>query len=159
MSDIKKEKILLDDLCPTIRAVTESGGEFLLYPNGESMLPTIKAGRDAVLLRRADTLRVGDLILYQRKGGAFVLHRIIRIDKGGSLVMRGDNQFYNEYGVIPSSVIAKVSAIIRGSKKISTTSCCFRARSKARLMFYPLRKLLFRAQNKIKRMLGGKNNG
>ena len=159
MSDIKKEKIKLHDLVPTIRAVIESDGEFLLYPSGESMRPTIRPGLDAVLLRRADTLRTGDLVLYQRKDGAYVLHRIVKITESGCFTTRGDNQFFNEYNVHPTTVIAKVCAIQKGKKRISVTSLRFRLGSRFRLTLYPLRKLLFRAKNKLKRTIGAKKNG
>lgn len=159
MADVQKERMLLADLCPTIRTVIESGGEFLVYPNGTSMLPTIRPGKDAVLLCRADSVACGDLLLYQRKNGAYVLHRVVKLRKDGSYVLRGDNQFFDEGGIFPSDVVAKVSAIKRGEKEKRTSSLSFRIKSGMRLFFYPLRRFVFRAKNKLRRMLKRNTNG
>ena len=156
MEDMKKEKISLSELFPTITAMLETGGEFLFYPDGESMLPTIRSGRDGVVLCRAEEIKRGDLLLYRRGDGSFVLHRLVKIRKNGSFIMRGDNQYINEYGIKKDNVVGKVCAIMRGKKRISTFSLSFRAKSSLRLFFYPAKKLFFRARRKLKKIAGRK---
>lgn len=156
MSEIKKEALSLAALYPTMQKVLNAGGEFLFYPNGSSMLPTIRPGRDGVLLSRADTIKRGDLLLYVRRDGSFVLHRLVKIKKDGSLVMRGDAQYIDEGGILPKAVVGRVCAIVRGKKEIRTSSLSFQAKGRARRASYPLRRFFHRAKGKLKRMLKGK---
>ena len=156
MSEIKKEAFSLSELYPAMQSVIASGGEFLFYPNGKSMLPTICPERDGVLLARAEKLRTGDLLLFVRRDGSFVLHRLVKMEKNGSLVLRGDAQYIDERGILPNAVIGRVSAIIRGKKEIRTDSLSFRARSQMLRISYPLRRFLHRAKGKIARTLKGK---
>ncbi len=153
MADIKREKVSLSELYPAMRAMLDSGGEFLFYPDGASMLPTVRAGRDGVFLRRAESIRRGDILLFRRRDGSFVLHRLVKRKKDGSLVMRGDNQYIDEGGISPEAVEGKASAILRGEKRVSTSSLSFRFKSACRLSFYPMRKFFHRALGKLKRML------
>ncbi len=156
MSDTKKEKVTLSELYPVMRATLDSGGEFLFYPDGVSMLPTVRAGRDGIFLSRAEGIRRGDILLFRRRDGSFVLHRLVRIEKNGALVMRGDNQYIDEKGVLPEAVIGKVSAILKDKKKVLTSSLFFRFKSRCRLFFYPARRLFRRAWSKIKKAVKGK---
>ena len=155
MADLKKEKVSLSELYPAMKAVLESGGEFLFYPDGKSMLPTIKHGRDGVCVVKAEKLSRGDILLYRRRDGSFVLHRLVKKEKNGSLTMRGDSQFIDERGVSLDAVIGKACAIERNGKKKSTASLSFRTRSALRLFFYPLKRFLHRACGKIKRTVRG----
>lgn len=100
------------ELVPLIKEVIPNGGEFRLYPRGTSMLPLIVQGKDSVVLIEPGLLSKGDIVLYQRKSGQYVLHRIVKI-KGDNLVLCGDNQTELEYGITVSDVVAKVSGIYK----------------------------------------------
>ena len=100
----------MSEMVGLIEEVISGGGEFRLYPKGTSMLPLIRQGKDSVVLVKPGLLSIGDIILYRRKNGQFVLHRIVKI-KGDNLIICGDNQTSLEYGINASSVIAKVKAI------------------------------------------------
>ena len=67
----------IEDVMPILSEVIGSGGEFELYPRGTSMLPLIREGRDSVILISPDSPDVGDIVLYRRAGGQYVLHRIV----------------------------------------------------------------------------------
>lgn len=103
------------DLVPVIREVIASGGEFNLFTRGTSMRPTICEGVHSVMLGAPDDIRAGDILLYERENGEFVLHRLVRM-RGDRLTMCGDNQFILEKGIPRSSVVAKVTAILQGEK-------------------------------------------
>lgn len=105
------------ELLPLIKQALERGEEFLLYPRGESMLPLIRPARDGVYLMAPNKLRRLDICLYRRPGGRYVLHRLIRIEKNGTLSFRGDNQSELERGISPECVIARVSAVLRDNKR------------------------------------------
>ena len=110
-------EIELAALLPQIVETIGSGGEFLLYPRGESMLPLIRPARDGVYLVRAEKTARNDIFLYRRENGRFVLHRFVRREKSGSLTFRGDNQREAETGVPEDALIARVSAVLRDGKR------------------------------------------
>ena len=66
----------------------------LTYKNvGVSMLPLIRQGRDAFILRAVkpgETLKKWDVVLYKRPPDAYVLHRIIDV-KNDAYDILGDN--------------------------------------------------------------------
>ena len=155
-TEIRKEKIPLEELYPTIKAVLDSNGTFLLYPNGTSMLPTIRPGKDSVLLSRADVIEAGDMILYKRATGAFVLHRVIRIAEDGSFVLRGDNQYFDENGITREQIIAKVGVYYRGKREVHCGTCRHRAYLLRRRIGYPFRRFFFRLKGKLCRTFGKK---
>lgn len=102
------------ELYPLLSEVLESGGEFRLYPKGTSMLPLLCEGEDSVLLKKCTALEVGNIYLYRRKGGKFVLHRLVAMEQGnGAPVFRGDNQDWLEYGIAREDVLAVVSGIFK----------------------------------------------
>lgn len=72
--------------------------ELSFKTRGWSMRPLFVEHRDIVNIRTVKRrLKRGDVVLYPSKSGnALVLHRIIRI-KGDDLLIRGDNNYFNEY--------------------------------------------------------------
>ena len=100
----------MSEMVGLIEEVISGDGEFRLYPKGTSMLPLIKQGKDSVILVKPGLLSIGDIVLYKRKSGQFVLHRIIKI-KGKDLFLCGDNQSDIEKGITTDNVIAKVKAV------------------------------------------------
>ena len=151
MEEIKKERIDLADLYPTIREVLSRGGDFLLCPNGKSMLPTIRPGRDTVRLSPIKELKKGTLVLYRRVCGTFVLHRVVGIAKDGTYILRGDNQYYDERGITRDQMIAAVYRFQRGKRDIVCTSPSHKAYLAVRRLTYPVRRFLFRVSKRLKR--------
>lgn len=111
------KEMTVAQMLPLIEETIGSGGVFTLYPKGTSMLPLIRYGKDAVLLRTPEGLKKGDIILYRRDNGAFVLHRIIGENKAG-LVLCGDNQYIKEPGIRRDQVIAVTDAILREGERV-----------------------------------------
>lgn len=107
---------------PLIDAALSSGGIFTFSPRGTSMLPLIRAGRDTVELSAVSEVSEGDIVLYLRKSGDYVLHRVISVSSKGSYIMCGDNQYKLEYGVEKEQIVAKVEAINRDGKHIPCDS-------------------------------------
>ena len=118
---MSKGNVGLQELWPVIKEVIESNGEFTFKPYGISMLPLIRPGvDDVVLVRVTEKPVVGDVVLYLRDNGHFVLHRIVKI-KGDEYVMCGDNQFDLEYGIQDRHILAKLKAVIKDGKVIDDT--------------------------------------
>lgn len=100
----------MSEMVGLIEEVISDDGEFRLYPKGTSMLPLIRQGKDSVILVKPGLLSIGDIVLYKRKNGQFVLHRIVKIN-GNDLFLCGDNQSVIESGISVNDVIAKVKAV------------------------------------------------
>lgn len=120
------ERFSLGDFDETIRLVLESGGEFTIWPRGVSMRPYITQGRDSVVLvRPPKKLKKGDIALYRRNSGAYVLHRVISAE-GDSLTFCGDNQLTLEHSIGREQVMAVVCRINRKGKSVPVTSLPYR---------------------------------
>ena len=101
------------------REILESKEFYIATPIGTSMLPMIRARIDTVkLIKPKEKLKKYDVILYQRKDGTYVLHRIIGIKKNG-YVLCGDNQFIKEYNVTDEMIIGVVDGFYRGEEYVS----------------------------------------
>lgn len=88
-----------------------------LAVTGSSMTPFLVPGRDSVWLTRPDgALRRGDIVLYRRESGAYVMHRIYRCARDGSYAMLGDAQQAVEHGIRRGQVLARVCAAERKGK-------------------------------------------
>ena len=68
---------------------------FAVVPiSGTSMWPLLQEGKSRVQIVARDKrqLRKGDIVLYRRCDGTFVLHRIVKVQKD-SFLLCGDHQF------------------------------------------------------------------
>ena len=93
-----------------------------LVISGGSMTPFLSDGRDTVYLSRIRReLKRGDIVLYQRETGGYVLHRILRVDKD-SYTMIGDAQIHPEPGICREQILAIVTAVRRKDKLLQNGS-------------------------------------
>lgn len=68
-------------------------GEALLPVTGNSMWPLLVGGRDMVRLARPDRCaQSGDIALYQKADGSYILHRVIRLCTPETCICCGDAQ-------------------------------------------------------------------
>ena len=146
----------LDEYITLIKEVTESGGEFRLYPKGTSMLPLLRQGIDSVgLVESTVRLKKRDIVLYKRKNGQFVLHRILKVNNDGSLFLCGDNQTEIEKDIYPCDVLALVSCVYRGEKRYDMCKNIMNVYGVV-WCFMPFRKIVFffrKACVKVKNLL------
>lgn len=89
-----------------IADILKSGNEAPLTVTGSSMLPFLRNEKDAVLLSGAKSVRKGDVALYKRENGQYVLHRVTKRKKDG-LYFCGDAQYSLE-GPLPETCILAV---------------------------------------------------
>lgn len=109
--------ISMDDIIPLIKEQIKNNGEVLFTPKGNSMLPLLRDNRDTVAIGKASSqLKKYQMVLYVRKSGQYVLHRIVKV-AGDSYTMRGDNQFVDELGINEEQIIGVVNGFIRKGKK------------------------------------------
>ena len=88
----------------------------LVYTNeGDSMFPIIRA-RDLLIIEAVrEPLKVGDVPLYKRDSGQYVLHRIVAIKKS-KYSMKGDNRAFIEKGITDKHIIGVLTGIVRNGK-------------------------------------------
>ena len=101
------------------RDLLEKFPYYIATPIGTSMMPMIRQRLDTVkLVKPQGKLKKYDVILYQRKDGTYVLHRIIGVKKN-SYILCGDNQFVKERNVTDDMIIGVVDGFYREEKYIS----------------------------------------
>lgn len=157
---MEKELYQLSKIEPVMRRTLEQGGVFPFYPHGTSMIPMIVEDRDQVILTHLpEKPKKYQIILYKRKNGAFVLHRIVGVAKdrfGETYTMRGDNQYQNEYGIRKEQMIGMVCGIVKNGKTVDPLHGLEYAKAVLWVNTVRLRQGVFfarRCVSKIKRIL------
>lgn len=118
-------KASMDSLMPLMKERLAAGQTVRFSPRGISMLPMLRQGIDSVVLSPLPKmLKKYDLPLYQRKGGQYVLHRIVKVTDTYTCV--GDNQFELEPGLEHEQMIALVTAFYRGDRLWRCDSLVYR---------------------------------
>lgn len=158
-----KNKVTMQELLPFIEEAFVNNKTFTIPITGISMRPLLICGRDTVTLKKCtDKLKKGDLPLYRRENGAFVLHRVVGFDKNGNYIMCGDNQFLKEYNIEHSQIIGVVSEITRNGNTFSVDSKKYDLYVKLGLLLlnvrYPHRRLRYFISQFQKKAGGNMNN-
>lgn len=87
-----------------------------LRVSGNSMAPFLVHNRDTVYLSKiVRPLKVGDIVLYQRRNGTYILHRICKIN-GDYYYMVGDAQAALEYDIKREQIFGIVCKVERKGK-------------------------------------------
>ena len=132
------KRIPMAELTELLLLQMENGGKARLTVTGGSMLPMLRPHRDAVeLIIPQSNPEKGDIILYRRENGVYVLHRIIATDDEG-YICSGDNQVMRE-PVKPEQVLALVVGYIRKGKYRSTDAFGYRLYNGLWTGLFPLR--------------------
>ncbi|MBE6923733.1 MAG: hypothetical protein E7466_00635 [Ruminococcaceae bacterium] len=106
MSLILDTQEFLDAVC---QMLAEGESNIPIPVAGGSMTPFLVHG-DTVYLSAPDSpLKRGDVVLYQRLGGRYILHRIKKVRKDGSLIIVGDAQ--RELELLPSQTLVRARVI------------------------------------------------
>lgn len=109
-----KREIPMQSLMQLLQVQLEKGGRANLTVTGFSMHPLLRSRRDSVALVPAGKQKKGDIILYRRESGQFVLHRIIKVEED-AYICSGDNQAIRE-PVMQEQVLAVVDGFTRKGK-------------------------------------------
>lgn len=127
----------------------EDGVELPLLVTGNSMSPFLIGGRDAVYLTRLERpARRGDILLYRRTGGGYVLHRVYRAGPEG-LTMVGDAQQVLEPGIRQEQVLAVVHRAERKGKLLVPGSFWWDFFEKVWIRIIPARRILQGIYSKV----------
>ncbi len=142
-------KVNMEMMLPFIEEAFNRGVDFQIPITGTSMNPLLYQNRDFVkIVKPVLPLKIGDIPLYRRANGAFVLHRVVGIKENGEYIMCGDNQFLLEYGISDANIIGIAKTLIIDGKEIDVDTDEEYLKHKNKYVKnvgtrYPLRRLRF----------------
>lgn len=117
---------------------------------GASMTPFFCHGDTVYLDCVPQTLHRGDIVLYRRPGGRYVLHRIVGIAHDGSLIMLGDAQTEREK-IVRDAVCARAVRVLHKGKLHDERSLRWRFFAGVWTRIVPLRPAVVSAVTHIRR--------
>lgn len=119
-----------------------------LVISGYSMNPFLAHGRDTVYLSKAACpLKAGDMILFRRDSGDYILHRILKKDPGRCTVA-GDAQTWTE-AVRDDQILAVVTAVRRKGRLLRPGSFLWFFFEKIWRRMIPLRPRILKLYTKL----------
>lgn len=121
MSDIIRNLkcIKLSEMIPMIQNFLDNNMDVRVTVTGGSMYPFLRDCIDSVLLTTQGLakLKIGDIVLYKRINGQYVLHRIVK-SKKDNFYMTGDAQKEIEGPIKSQQILCVVKEIYRINKRI-----------------------------------------
>lgn len=150
--EINKEKISFEKLSPILITMIQKNIDVTLTITGNSMYPLLTHKRDSVILTRCDNrkLKKGDIPLYKRSSGQYVLHRIVMVNED-SYNLCGDNQYIIEKNIPKENIIAVVKAFERNGKLLYCNDFSYKVYFRFRVFLIPFRRFLHMISSKVRR--------
>lgn len=144
-------EVAFAELMPIIEDAFAQGLTVTLPVTGNSMRPLFVHKRDQVVLAacNATALKRGDVPLYQRANGQYVLHRIVRVYPQ-TFTLVGDAQTELEVGLEKERVKAVMIGYIRKGKKASCRSFRYRCYVAIWSLLRPLRPFIFAVRRRMR---------
>lgn len=147
-----------DEALARIQADLAAGRSSHLVVTGGSMVPFLRHKKSAVVLTApTPPYRRGDILLYLRRSDWCILHRVVRVQKDGTLVMCGDAQTALEI-IHPEQVVAQVSHVRHGARITACSSLPLRTAVALWQLLRPVRRPLLAVMVRVHRLLGGKDS-
>ena len=141
-----------EQLIPSLLKLLEETDAVPLVITGGSMTPFLVHGRDTVYLSKLATPpKRGDMILYQRDNGRFILHRVYRV--GTTYTMVGDAQTLLETGIRPDQMLARVDTVRRKGKLLRKGNFCWDFFEKVWIRMLAIRPIACSAYSHLKQLL------
>ena len=141
-------KQYLDMICGLLR---EGNREISVPVAGGSMSPFLHHG-DTVYLNPVDAPpKRGDIVLYTRPGGQYILHRIVKVNPDGSYIMLGDAQTQRERIESSEAIHGIVVSARHLGRQLTPASFRWRFFEKIWLHVVPLRPLIMKSWKIIAR--------
>ena len=118
-------KAYLDSVC----AMLKDGSTSVPVPvKGSSMVPFFREGDTVYLDSVPPKLHVGDIVLYTRVAGDYILHRIVSVSSNGRFTILGDAQLMKSAENVSGKCIkAIVTSACRGGKHQTSSSFSWKA--------------------------------
>lgn len=148
MARILDTQAFLDAVCDLLR---QGEHDVPIPVAGSSMVPFLVNG-DTVYLNVPDTpIQRGDILLYTRASGMYVLHRVYRVNPDGSYIMVGDAQTELEHLPSREQIHARVTWVRHKGKVNRPGHLRWWAYRRLWLWLLPLRPRLMNLREIIRR--------
>lgn len=148
---MKTVRVPMESLIKVILLQLENGEKANLTVTGCSMMPMLRQYRDSVQLKPVTgPLQPGDIALYQRDNGRYVLHRVIRVTAEGYLFC-GDNQATLE-PVHQDQLIALVAEYVKNGKPHTLDEIGYRLYCFVWVRLFWIRKYYIRLRRRLGRL-------
>ena len=158
-------RLPMAELTPLLADGLAQGQEVVITITGNSMSPFLRHRRDQAVLAAADAagLQPGDVPLYRRRNGQYVLHRVVERRENGvccrlgaapcpaadaagvQYTMLGDAQTQLEPGIRPEQIVAVATAFYRRGHCRSCDDPAYRRRVRRWHRLLPVRRWLIAA--------------
>ena len=150
---INKVNTTIESLSPIMLEILDKKIDITLTVTGTSMYPLFKHKKDRVILTVCDkfNLKKGDIPLYKRSSGEYVLHRIVKVNES-SYDLCGDNQYIAEKNVPKKNIIAVVKAFERNDKMYGCDDVLYKIYWHLWIFSIPFRSLMQRSRHIIRRI-------
>ncbi len=145
-------EVAFEELMVLIEESFKQGLSATITVTGDSMVPLLRHKKDSVILSACDpySLKRGDVPLYRRDNGQYILHRIVKVNPD-SYTLAGDAQSELEYGLPKTNVCALMTAFTRNGKVISCRGLRYRLYVLVWLWLRPIRPYIFSLYRQLRR--------
>ncbi len=116
--------VALKEILPIMEESLENGMEVTFTTNGNSMLPLLKTG-ESVTIKRTAAYKKGDVVLFRKPDGGFVLHRICKMDKN-LIYTCGDSLTGIDEPITADKILGKAVAFIKKEKTLKITDFSYK---------------------------------
>ncbi len=140
----------MESLSPLITEIVSAGGTVEITVTGNSMWPMLLHRKSKVRVARADNIKIGDIPLYKRENGDYILHRVVGKDERG-FICSGDHQWQLERGITDEMIICVVTEFKRRNKWVSCESKAYKLYWKLWGALRPARHIMDALKRRIKR--------
>lgn len=156
---LENDFIPADSWIPVFLEMLKEGKQIKISPHGFSMYPYLVSDRDEVILEAPKReYRRGDIALYRRDTGLYVLHRVHHVSKNHKeYYMLGDSQKNIEGPLRKEQLLAIAVTIIRNHKEISVDSFWYKVSYHLWFTVRIFRVRLIKVWRKIRRIFGKKD--
>lgn len=152
MENKKTFETRMDAISPLISEIVSTGGSAEITVTGNSMWPMLLHKVSKVRVARVHELKVGDIPLYKRDSGEYILHRIVGMDDAG-YICSGDHQWQLERGIREDQIICVVTHFQRQKKWTSCESRLYKSYIRIWGLLRPARHVKDALVRRIKRLL------
>lgn len=128
-------------IAPALLDLLAQGRAVDITVTGNSMRPMLLDRISRVRLRAPESVRRGDVVLYRRENGDYVLHRVVRVRRERTLDLCGDAQSVPERRIDAERVLARAVAFARRDKWRTVTSFGYALWWRLHLLGRPVRHL------------------
>ena len=147
------------DIGPQTEQMLKDGEQVQLIISGDSMRPTVKPRRDAVVLEPMRTWppKYGDILFFrsERSPSGYTLHRVVRVKADGPY-MNGDAQNWTEGPIDRGNVLGIAVALVRNGKIVDVNGRLYRLYVRCWAITRKGRWQMFAVWRGIKRLVGRK---